>query len=327
VVDRWVESAAGHHLSGSEEVELKRARSRRSTAGIREILAEKRGGETLLVVQRLLRNRKGVIGSVILLLLIGTCVFAEQIAPYDPIELHVVDQFVLPGSKYWLGADELGRDILSRVIFGARISLQAGLLAVSLAGVIAVPLGLMAAYFGGWVDAITMRIIDTLLSFPAIFLAIGIVSVIGPGRLNVVIAVAIIVMPTTARLVRGCCLATKEQEFVLASRAIGASKLRIMFRTIFPNMVGPLLVHLAVSAPSSILAEASLSYLGLGSQPPEPTWGNMLRTAQTFMYQAPTYSIPPGVAIIITVIAVNYFADGLQDAIDPRRHHAAAKVA
>jgi peptide/nickel transport system permease protein len=281
---------------------------------------------TYSVVRRLFRNTKGAIGSVILLTLIAVGLFAGQIAPYDPVELHVVDQLLPPSGTYLLGTDELGRDILSRVIFGARVSLRSGLVALTLATLVAVPMGMVAGYFGGWIDAVVMRSVDTLLAFPAIFLAIGIVTVIGPGRLNVVVAVAAIIVPTTARLVRSCVLAAKEQDYVLASRSVGASDLRIMFRTVLPNITAPLLVQLTVSAPSTILAEASLSFLGLGIQPPEPSWGNMLRDAQSYMYRSPTYSIPPGLAIVVTVIAINYFADGLQDAIDPRRQHAAARM-
>ena len=282
--------------------------------------------EALSIGKRLLRNRKGAAGLAVILALVAMALFAESLAPHDPIELHLKDKLQPPSSSYWFGTDELGRDILSRIIFGASISLQAGLMAVVLAAAVGVVTGLLAGYMSGAFDSVIMRIWDTLLAFPAIFLAIGIVSVLGPGRMNAVIAVAIINMPAFARLVRATTLAVKGTDFVEAARAIGCTDLRIMFRTIFPNCVAPLMVQMAIAAPAAIIVEASLSYLGLGSQPPEPSWGNMLSSAQGYLYQAPTYGIFPGVAITLVVIGMNYFADGLQDAIDPRRIHAAAKM-
>lgn len=277
-------------------------------------------------LNRLIRNPKGAVGTSILVLLIVTALFAPVLAPFDPIELHLQDQLAAPSAKYWFGTDELGRDILSRIIFGAAISLQAGLVAVSLAAVIGVITGLLAGYMGGWFDSIIMRIWDTLLAFPAIFLAIGIVTILGPGRINAVIAVAIINMPTFARLVRATTLSVKGTEYVEAARAIGCSNSWLMFKTILPNTIAPLMVQVAIAAPAAILVEASLSYLGLGSQPPEPSWGNMLQSAQAYLYQAPTYGIFPGMAITLVVIGMNYLADGLQDAIDPRRTNAAAQM-
>lgn len=260
-----------------------------------------------------------MVGSGILVLLIVLALFGPQLAPHDPIELHLIDQLKPPSAQYWFGTDELGRDILSRIIYGARISLQAGLLAVGIAALIGVPTGLLAGYLGGPFDALIMRIWDTLLAFPAIFLAIGIVTILGPGRMNAVLAVAVINMPAFARLVRATTLSARSKEFVSAARAIGAPHTRIMFRTILPNCIAPLMVQAAIAAPAAILVEASLSFLGLGSQPPDPSWGNMLQSAQAYLYQAPTYGIFPGVAITLVVIGMNFLADGLQDAIDPRR--------
>jgi peptide/nickel transport system permease protein len=282
--------------------------------------------ETAAIIGRLFRNRKGAGGTAVLLLLVAMAVFARQIAPYDPIELHLQDQLHPPSTQYWFGTDELGRDILSRIISGASISLQAGLMAVILAAAVGVATGLLAGYMGGWFDIVFMRVWDTFLAFPAIFLAIGIVSILGPGTSNAIIAVAIINMPAFARLVRATTLSVTSSEFVEAARSLGCSNLRIMLKTILPNCVAPLMVQMAVAAPAAITVEASLSYLGLGSQPPEPSWGNMLSSAQAYLYRAPTYGIFPGVAITLVVIGMNYFADGLQDAIDPRRAHAAAKM-
>ncbi|MEZ4869615.1 MAG: ABC transporter permease [Caldilineaceae bacterium] len=282
--------------------------------------------QTVATLLRLLRNKKGAFGVAILLLFIIIALIGPRVAPYDPIELHLLDQLAPPSPQYWLGADELGRDILSRILYGAGISLQAGLVAVLFAAVVGVVTGLLAGYLGGWFDTVIMRVWDTLLAFPAIFLAIGIVTILGPGRLNAVMAVAVINMPTFARLVRATTLSVRNKEFVLAARATGASHRRIMFRTILPNCLAALMVQMAIAAPAAILVEATLAYLGLGSQPPEPSWGNMLQAAQSYLYQAPTYGIVPGVAITILVVGMNYLADGLQDAIDPRRARARGKM-
>lgn len=291
--------------------------------GTRRRLADKQSVATLL---RLLRNGKGAFGAMILLVFVVMAGVGPQLAPHDPIELHLEDQLASPSVQYWFGADELGRDILSRILYGAGISLQAGLVAVLFAALIGVLTGLVAGYLGGWFDAVIMRIWDTLLAFPAIFLAIGIVSILGPGRLNAVMAVAVINMPTFARLVRATTLSVKNKDFVLAARATGASSGRIMVRTILPNCLAALMVQIAIAVPTAILIEATLAYLGLGSQPPEPSWGNMLQAAQSYLYQAPTYGIFPGLAITLMVIGMNYLADGLQDAIDPRRARAGAKM-
>jgi len=294
----------------------------------REETSQRRHSEnqTKAMLRRLLRSPKGAVGTTLLLLLILTAIVGPYLVPYNPIEIDVKQQLKPPSAEHWFGTDELGRDIFSRILYGARVSLQAGLLAVSLAAVVGVVTGLLAGYLGGWFDAIIMRIWDTFLAFPAIFLAIGIVTVLGPGQMNAMLAVAIISMPTFARLVRATTLSIRAQDFVEAARSIGSGKPRIMFRTIFPNCVAPLMVQMAIAAPAAILTEAALSYLGLGSQPPNPSWGNMLQTAQSYLHRAPTYGIFPGVAITILVIGMNYFADGLQDAIDPRRARAGASM-
>lgn len=282
--------------------------------------------QTLDILKRLMGEPKGALGTLCIVLFIFIAFVGPSFAPYDPVELHLQTQLAPPSAQYWLGTDELGRDILSRIIFGARIALEAGLLAVALAAAIGVFTGLVAGYLGGWSDTIIMRIWDTLLAFPAIFLAIGIVTIVGPGYLNAVLAVAIINIPTFARLVRATTIAVKETDFVQAAYSIGATPWRIMFKTILPNCIAPVMVQIAIAAPAAILVEASLSYLGLGSQPPAPSWGNMLTAAQSYLYRAPTYGVWPGLAITLVVIGLNYFADGLQDAIDPRRIRAGAKM-
>jgi peptide/nickel transport system permease protein len=290
---------------------------------VREWMAQNQTAGTLV---RLFRSPKGAMGTLLLVALVLAAIFGPHLAPYDPIEIQVQDKLLPPSAQHWFGTDELGRDIFSRIIYGARVSLEAGLLAVLLAAVVGVVTGLISGYLGGWFDVVIMRIWDTFLAFPAIFLAIGIVTILGPGQMNATIAVAIINMPTFARLVRATTLSVKNHDYVQAARAMGSKNSRIMFKTIFPNCIAPLMVAMAIAAPAAILVEASLSYLGLGSQPPDPSWGNMLQSAQGYLHRAPTYGIFPGLAITFLVIGMNYFADGLQDAIDPRRARAGAAL-
>jgi peptide/nickel transport system permease protein len=268
---------------------------------------------------RMVRSRKGAFGLSVLLLLILVALLAPQIAPYDPNELHLPDQLAAPSARYFFGTDEVGRDVFSRVLHSARPALGAGLLTIVLAAAVGAVTGLLAGYRGGGFDLAVMRLWDTLLAFPAIFLAIGIVTVLGPGWLNAVLAIAILNMPIFARLVRASTLSVKSRDFVTASRAIGCSDRRVMFSHVFPNCVAPLVVQMAIAAPEAILVEASLSFLGLGSQPPDPSWGNMLGAAQAYLYRTPYYALFPGAAITLVVVGMNYFADGLQDAIDPTR--------
>jgi peptide/nickel transport system permease protein len=271
------------------------------------------------VLRRLLRSPKGLFGLSLLLLVVVVAALAPILAPFNPNELNLRDQLAGPSAQHWFGADEVGRDILSRVMFSARPALGAGLVTVALAAIVGSLSGLVAGYRGGAFDMVVMRVWDTLLAFPAIFLAIGIVSVLGPGWINAVLAIAILNMPVFSRLVRASTLAVRNRDFVAASQAIGCSDWRIMTRHVFPNCLAPLVVQMAIAAPEAILVEASLSFLGLGSQPPDASWGNMLSAAQGYLYRSATYALFPGLAITMVVIGMNYFADGLQDAIDPRR--------
>lgn len=276
-------------------------------------------GQWAGVARRLRRNRKGMIGLAGLVILIVLAAASPLVAPFPPNELHLDAQLAPPSATYWFGADELGRDILSRVIYGARPAVLAGLSAVLLATAIGTLTGLVAGYLGGWVDLSIMRVWDALLAFPAIFLAIGIVTILGPGWLNAVLAIAIINMPVFSRVVRAATLSAKEQTFTEAARSIGCSRWQIIRSHLLPVCIVPAIVLMAIAVPEAILIEASLSFLGLGSQPPNPSWGNMLSAAQGYLGQSATYSIFPGLAIVFTVVAMNFFADGLQDAIDPRR--------
>ncbi|MCC7369376.1 MAG: ABC transporter permease [Chloroflexi bacterium] len=278
-------------------------------------------------MRRLLRTRKGKIGVGFLVVLLFVAIFGRFLVPYEPNEVHVVDQLQPPSSTYWLGSDELGRDILSRLIAAAWPAVQAGVLAVVIAAAIGSLTGLAAGYFGGWLDAVIGRIWDTFLAFPAIFLAIGIVTILGPGQFSGVLAIAIINMPVSSRLVRAVTVGARNADYVEAARALGCSDWRVMSRHILPNCIAPLIVQMAIAAPEAILVEATLSFLGLGAPLPDPTWGNMLGSAQTYLARSWTYALMPGLAITATVIGLNYFADALQDALDPRRIRAGSGTA
>jgi peptide/nickel transport system permease protein len=271
------------------------------------------------VFGRLIRHRKGLFGLIVLLIVVAVGALAPIIAPFPPNELHLPDQLRGPSSRYLLGTDEVGRDILSRIMFSARPAIAAGLVTVALAAAIGALTGLIAGYRGGVFDNTIMRFWDTLLAFPAIFLAIGIVSVLGPGWINAVLAIAFLNVPVFSRLIRASTLALRDRDFVASARAMGCSDWRIMTRHIFPNCVAPLVVQMAIAAPEAILVEASLSFLGLGSQPPDASWGNMLSASQAYLYRSAWYAVFPGLAITTVVVGMNFFADGLQDALDPRR--------
>jgi peptide/nickel transport system permease protein len=271
------------------------------------------------MARRLLRSPKGAFGVLVLVVLVIVAGFAPLLAPYGPNEVHLRDQLAAPSVQYLFGTDEVGRDVLSRVMYSARPAIGAGLVTVALAAIVGALTGLVAGYQAGVFDALMMRLWDTLLAFPAIFLAIGIVSVLGPGWINAILAIAILNMPVFSRLVRASTLAVRNRDFVTAAYAVGCSDWRIMLQHVLPSCVAPLVVQMAIAAPEAILIEASLSFLGLGSQPPEASWGNMLGAAQAYLYRSAWYALFPGLAITIVVVGMNFFADGLQDALDPRR--------
>jgi peptide/nickel transport system permease protein len=271
------------------------------------------------LARRLIRSPKGRFGLIVLVVLILVALFAPLLAPYNPNDVHLLDQLAPPSRQYLFGTDEVGRDVLSRMMYSARPALAAGLVTVALAACIGAATGLVAGYRAGLFDALLMRLWDMLLAFPAIFLAIGIVSVLGPGWINAILAIAILNIPVFSRLVRASTLAVRNRDFVAAAYATGCSDQRIMLRHVFPSCVAPLVVQMAIAVPDAILIEATLSFLGLGSQPPEPSWGNMLSAAQGYLYRSPWYALFPGLAITIVVVGMNFFADGLQDALDPSR--------
>jgi len=275
-------------------------------------------GELHLVWYRFKRNRLALAGMVALAVFITTASLAPVISPYDPVKMTLEDNLAPPSQGHLLGTDELGRDILSRIIHGAQVSLTIGLVSVGVAFVIGVPLGAVAAYRGGWSDSLAMRLMDILLSFPPILLAIVVITALGPGLFNAMIAVGISLVPIYARLTRGMVLHFKEQEFVEAAKMVGASDIRILFRHIMPNCIAPIIVQSTLNIASAILSAAALGFLGLGAQPPTPEWGAMLSKGRVYLRAAPHISTFPGIAIMLTVLAFNMVGDGLRDALDPR---------
>ena len=268
---------------------------------------------------RLRRNYLAILGLFVLLALICCAIFAEQLAPYDYAKQDYMMIRKAPSATHLLGTDEFGRDVLSRLIFGAKISLQVGLLAVSISLVLGASIGAIAGYFGGKTDNILMRLMDIQMAIPTILLAIVISSALGPGLFNLMIAVGITSVPRFARLMRSSVLSIKGQEFIEAARAMGASHARIILLYILPNCAAPLIVQSTLSVANAILYTATLSFLGLGIQPPYPEWGGMLSAARPYIRNSGYLSIFPGLAIMITIVALNCIGDGLRDALDPKQ--------
>jgi peptide/nickel transport system permease protein len=258
------------------------------------------------------------IGLAIVLLCLLVAIFAPLIAPHDPVEIFSGQLRKPPSLRFLMGTDEVGRDILSRVIYGSRVSMRVGLISVGIAAVCGTLLGLVAGYAGGWIDAVIMRVVDVLLAFPGILLAIAIVAVLGPGIDNVMIAVGIEAIPAYVRTVRASTLSVREHEFVLAARASGAPAGRIVLRHILPNVLAPIVVLATLGVGLAILTAAGLSFIGIGAQPPTPEWGSMLATARTYVREAPWIAASPGLAIVVLVLALNLLGDGLREALDPR---------
>jgi peptide/nickel transport system permease protein len=272
----------------------------------------------VVLLRRLLRRPGAVAGGAVVLIFVAVALTAPIIAPKDPNEVETRDRRKPPSAEYRLGTDEIGRDVLSRVIYGARISLQVGVIAIGIALSGGVILGVVAGYFGRWVDTVIMRLTDVMLAFPGILMAIAIVAILGPGLYNVMIAVGIEAIPVYARTARASTLSVRETEYVLGARAIGSGHGRILVRYILPNIVAPLIVLATIGVAGSILAAAGLSYIGLGAQPPTAEWGAMLAAARTYIREAWWMSTFPGLAIALVVLALNLFGDGLRDALDPR---------
>jgi peptide/nickel transport system permease protein len=265
------------------------------------------------------RHPRLLVGGALVLVLLVLAVLAPAIAPYDPIEVDPARSLEPPGLAHWLGTDDLGRDVFSRVVWGARVSLSVGLISVSIGLLIGVSVGLAAGYLGGVVDLLAMRAIDALLAFPALILAISITAALGPQIQNAMIAIGIVAIPAYTRLTRGQVLSVREREFVTAARTIGAPARRIVLRHILPNIANPLIVQATLSTAFAILAEAALSFLGLGSQPPAPSWGQDINYSQRYLSNLFWWmSAGPGLAIFLAVFAFNFLGDALRDALDPQ---------
>ncbi len=271
------------------------------------------------IVRKLIRNPSAILGAVIVLGFFITAVAAPWIAPQDFARQQILQRLQPPSEEFRLGTDELGRDILSRIIYGTRVSLQVGLISVSIAAFFGTLLGLLAGYYPS-ADNIIMRLMDVLLAFPGILLAMAVVAALGPGLYNVMIAVGVWAIPIYARVTRGSVLSVKEKEYVEACQAIGASELRIIFRHVLPNIAGPLVVLSTMRIATSILSAAGLSFLGLGAQPPIADWGAMLSAGRQYVREAPWVAVYPGIAISLTVLGFNLFGEALREALDPQAH-------
>jgi peptide/nickel transport system permease protein len=260
----------------------------------------------------------GCLGGAIVILVVLLALSADLITPYDPV-WQIDERLTPPNSDYILGLDEFGRDVFSRIIYGSRVSLYAGIVSViAIALPVGSVLGVLAGYFRGWIDTLLSRLVDIMFAFPALLLAITIVGVLGPSLTNTMIAIGIVYAPTFARIARGSTLGVANLDYIMASRTIGAGSQRIIVRHVLPNIAAPLIVQTTLALSTAILIEATLSFLGLGTQPPMPSWGTMLGTGRRYMELAPWVAIYPGVAIMIAVLGFNLAGDGLRDALDPR---------
>jgi peptide/nickel transport system permease protein len=268
--------------------------------------------------RRFRRNRGAVIGLVIIGIYVAMALFANVLAPYDPLDGQLVLKLQPPSATHWLGADELGRDLLSRLLYGARSSLEIQVAAVAFSLLVGVTWGLVSGYLGGPLDEASMRVADVLLAFPSILLAISIVAILGNGFISIVLAVGIISVPQFARLVRGVVLGIRETEYVEAARAIGESHYSIVSRYILPNTAAPIIVQTTLRMATVLLVASGLNFLGLGVVPPTPEWGAMLSNAREYLFQSVHVTLVPGVAITLVVIGFNLVGDGLRDALDPR---------
>jgi peptide/nickel transport system permease protein len=282
----------------------------------------RRGGSrspARLALARFVRRRAAVAGFAVILIFVAAAVLAPVIAPYDPVATSWSAIRKAPSAAHWLGTDENGRDVLARVIFGARASMLAGVVSVLIAAGIGVPAGLLAGFVGGWIDAVLSRIVDAMLACPFLILAIALAAFLGPDLKNAMIAIGVTAAPVFMRVARGAAMDVAGNDYVEAARALGNPPWRVAVRHVLPNILPPVLVQGTLAIAAAIIAEASLSFLGLGQQPPAPSWGSMLNAAQRFLTQAPWLAVFPGLAIFLCVLSFNLVGDGLRDALDPRQ--------
>ena len=275
------------------------------------------GGPGREALRRFLRTPSSAVALAVLGLLVGAAVAAPLASPYDPLEQNMADFLAAPGRAHWFGTDQFGRDILSRVIWGGRLTLQVGAIAVGISGAVGVTLGLAAGFYGRWLDFVVMRLVDLLLAFPTILLALGVVAILGGSLPTVMIAVGVAGIPQFTRLVRATVLAIRSLPYIEAARAVGCRDRAVVWRHILPNVVAPALVLATTSGAGAIITGAALSFLGLGARPPAPEWGAMLSTGREFLRHAPWMSIFPGLAIMAAVVAINVIGDRLRDLLDP----------
>lgn len=268
--------------------------------------------------RRLRKNKAAVIGLIILVILVLVALFADVIAPFDFTTQNLDAVLQKPNATHWFGTDNFGRDIFSRVVYGSRISLRIGFIAVGIALIIGGSMGAIAGYFGGWFDTIVMRLVDIMLAVPTILLAISIVSVLGPGITNLMIAVGVSNVPTYARVVRASVLSIKETQYIEAARAMGSRDMTIIFKHVIPNTLAPVIVQSTIGVAGAILSAAGLGFIGLGIQPPNPEWGSMLNAGRHFIRDHPHLTTYPGLAIMVTILSLNLLGDGLRDVLDPK---------
>ncbi|MFD2706399.1 nickel transporter permease [Salibacterium lacus] len=270
------------------------------------------------IFKRLKKNKAAMVGGFLILLFILTAFIGPFLVPYGAGEQNLVNKLQGPSAEHWFGTDHLGRDIFSRIIHGMSITLYIGFFSVFIAAIFGVVIGIVSGYYGGKIDTILMRLMDVLLAFPGILLALGVVTILGPNLNNVILAVAVFSVPAFARIVRGSTLAVKELEYIDAVRALGSGDFRIIFRHILPNVFSPIIVQATLRIATAILTAAGLSFLGLGAQPPTPEWGAMLSDGRNYIFDAGHVALFPGLAIVVVVLAFNIFGDGLRDALDPK---------
>lgn len=278
----------------------------------------KPNGVWINVYRRFIRHPIGMIGFFIVLILILAAIFGQYLAPYDPIAMDFDARFAPPSWEHPFGTDEFGRDMLTRILYGASVSMRVGIISVTLATVVGTTLGMIAGYGNRILDEVIMRSMDVLFAFPAILLAIAVMAILGRGVNNAMIAIGIVYIPIFARIARGEVLSVKNEEFVEVAHALGAGDAGILIRHILPNILAPIIVEISLSLSFAILAEAALSFFGLGTQPPDPSWGRMLSEGRGFFRQSVWMGIMPGLAIMLTVMGFNFLGDGLRDALDPK---------
>lgn len=268
--------------------------------------------------RRFARSKSALLGFLLVLLVLVAAIFAPVLAPEDPYQINLLKRLAPPGPSELLGRDDFGRDIFSRIIYGSRVSLQVGLFSTLVALIIGIPLGLVAGYYGGRIDNIIMRFLDVMMAFPSILLALTMIAAFGTNLSSVIMSIGLVAVPRYARITRGSTLSVKGMEYIDAAEALGAKTGRVLFKHILPNCLAPIIVYATMGMASAILTEAGLSFLGMGTQPPTPSWGGMLANGREFLRTAPHMATYPGLAIMVTVLGFNLLGDGLRDVLDPR---------